>query len=152
MSTHIGLIRFHEATIAVPEKQPVVESLVESFGFSVGPEIVQEEAPEQIRFRNLTVLGQPSIAVIEPTAADSPVGRFLDRNRPGLFSLSFRVGDLARYSELLRATGVKLLFDEPKRVVNARIGEHVYPQAVINWVPPQPATGGVLFELQEIRD
>ncbi|NED90531.1 methylmalonyl-CoA epimerase, partial [Streptomyces sp. SID11233] len=70
---------------------------------------------------------------------DSPIARFLDRNGPGLQQLAYTVADVEAASDRLRAQGMRLLYDAPRRgTADSRI----------NFVHPKDA-GGVLVELVE---
>ena len=68
---------------------------------------------------------------------DSPIGRFLDRNGPGIQQMAYRVADIDAACAALREKGVRLLYDDPRRgTAGSRI----------NFVHPRDA-GGVLVEL-----
>jgi methylmalonyl-CoA/ethylmalonyl-CoA epimerase len=83
--------------------------------------------------------GATQIQLLAPLREDSAITKFLDRNGPGLQQLAFRVTDVDAASEILRAKGLRLLYDTPRRgTANSRI----------NFVHPTDA-GGVLVELVE---
>jgi len=68
---------------------------------------------------------------------DSAIAKFLDRSGPGLQQLAYTVADVEAASAALRARGLRLLYDEPRRgTAGSRI----------NFVHPKDA-GGVLVEL-----
>jgi methylmalonyl-CoA/ethylmalonyl-CoA epimerase len=80
-----------------------------------------------------------AIQLLAPLRPDSPIGKFLDRNGPGLQQLAYRVTDIDAACAALRDKGVRLLYDAPRRgTANSRI----------NFVHPRDA-GGVLVELVE---
>ncbi|HZV84871.1 MAG TPA: VOC family protein, partial [Brevundimonas sp.] len=65
--------------------------------------------------------------------------RFLDRSGPGVQQVAYTVRDVVATSAALRAKGLRLLYDEPRRgTAGSRI----------NFVHPKDA-GGVLVELVE---
>jgi len=70
---------------------------------------------------------------------DTTIGRFLDRHGPGLQQLAYRVSDVEAAAAALRAAGLRLLYEEPRR---GTAGSRV------NFVHPKDA-GGVLVELVE---
>ncbi len=83
--------------------------------------------------------GGAAIQLLAPLRPDSPIGKFLDRNGPGLQQLAYRVTDIDAACAALRDKGVRLLYDAPRRgTANSRI----------NFVHPRDA-GGVLVELVE---
>jgi len=78
-----------------------------------------------------------AVQLLAPLRADSPIAKFLDRNGPGIQQMAYRVADIEATSAALRAKGVRLLYDEPRRgTAGSRI----------NFVHPKDA-GGVLVEL-----
>jgi methylmalonyl-CoA/ethylmalonyl-CoA epimerase len=80
-----------------------------------------------------------AIQLLAPLRPDSPIGKFLDRNGPGIQQMAYRVTDIEATSAALRAKGVRLLYDEPRRgTADSRI----------NFLHPKDA-GGVLVELVE---
>jgi methylmalonyl-CoA epimerase len=81
-------------------------------------------------------LGGPRIELLEPTQADSVIGKFLEKRGEGLHHIAIRVSDLNASVERLRASGARLL-NEPR----AGAGGHLYV-----FVHPA-STGGVLIEL-----
>ena len=81
-------------------------------------------------------LGEPRIELLEPTAAESVIGKFLEKRGEGLHHVAIRVPDLNASVERLKAAGARLL-NEPR----AGAGGHFYV-----FVHPS-STGGVLLEL-----
>lgn len=79
------------------------------------------------------------IQLLAPLTATSPIAIFLDRRGPGVQQVAYRVADVDAASATLRANGLRLLYDEPRR---GTAGSRV------NFVHPRDA-GGVLVELVE---
>jgi methylmalonyl-CoA/ethylmalonyl-CoA epimerase len=83
--------------------------------------------------------GGAAIQLLAPLRPDSAIGKFLDRNGPGIQQMAYRVADIEATSDALRAQGKRLLYPEPRRgTAGSRI----------NFVHPKDA-GGVLVELVE---
>lgn len=80
-----------------------------------------------------------TIELLEPTRADSPVARFLARRGPGLHHISFEVEDLAATLALLKARGVRLIDETPRRGAQGHLVAFLHPEAA----------GGVLVELTQ---
>ena len=81
--------------------------------------------------------GSVQIQLIAPLDDSSTIAKFIDKRGPGIQQLAYRVSDLDALSERLRAKGVRLLYDAPRRgTANSRI----------NFIHPKDA-GGVLVEL-----
>jgi methylmalonyl-CoA epimerase len=81
-------------------------------------------------------LGEPRIELLEPTEADSVIGKFLERRGEGLHHVAIRVPDLNAAVERLRGSGARLL-NEPRAGAGGRLYVFVHPAS----------TGGVLLEL-----
>jgi methylmalonyl-CoA/ethylmalonyl-CoA epimerase len=77
------------------------------------------------------------VQLLAPLTPDSTIARFLDRNGPGLQQVAYRVDDVEATAATLRAKGVRLLYDAPRR---GTAGSRV------NFIHPKDA-GGVLVEL-----
>ena len=101
----------------------------------VGPPVREVVPEEKMRMATLPV-GDSSIELLEPTEADSPVGRFLAKRGPGLHHVALRTSDLAVAVERLKSAGAKLV-GEPRRGAGGRLYVFVHPVFA----------GGVLLEL-----
>ncbi len=99
---------------------------------------VEEVPSEQVKVA-MFPLGETRIELLEPTAADSPVGRFLRKRGEGIHHLAFEVEDIEAACEELRSAGVKLVYEAPRR------GEG---GSWVNFIHPS-STSGVLIELRE---
>lgn len=86
--------------------------------------------------------GNAIVELTEPTGPDTPVGRFLAKNKPGLHHLCFAVNDIRGEVARLKAAGVEFVNEEP------RIGAAGLP---IVFLQPR-SCGGVLVELVERAD
>ena len=117
-----------------------VRSLDEALRFyrdQLGLDVAMREtvAQEKVNVAMLPV-GEPRIELLEPTEADSVIGKFLEKRGEGLHHVALKVPDLNAAVERLRASGARLL-NEPR----AGAGGHLYV-----FVHPS-STGGVLLEL-----
>ncbi|MBW0092979.1 methylmalonyl-CoA epimerase [Pseudonocardia sp. KRD-184] len=102
---------------------------------------VETNEEQGVREAMLSAPGDAGAAIqlLAPLRPDSPIGKFLDRNGPGIQQMAYRVTDIEATSAALRAKGVRLLYDEPRRgTADSRI----------NFLHPKDA-GGVLVELVE---
>ncbi len=127
---HVGL--------AVADLDEAIAFYARTFGLACIHQEVNEE--QGVREAMLAVADSGScIQLLAPLRPDSPIGRFLARNGEGIQQLAFRVTDIDRASERLRAAGVRLLYDAAKR---GTAGSRV------NFVHPKDC-GGVLVELVE---
>lgn len=137
---HAWVSRIDHVGIAVVDLDAAIDFYARTFGLSVAHEEVNEE--QGVREAMLSVGDSGSwIQLLSPLSSDSPIGRFLDRNGPGIQQMAYTVTDIDAVCEHLRSTGVRLLYDEPK------VGT---AGSLINFTHPKD-TGGVLIELVEHR-
>ena len=122
---HIGI-----AVRSIAEARKLYESL--------GLAVVHEETIEQERVRTAMIpAGDARIELLEPTADDSPIGKFLAKHGPGLHHIAVHVEDISGALETLKAQGARLISDE----IQIGAGGHLY-----FFVHPASA-GGVLLEI-----
>ncbi|ATQ27262.1 glyoxalase [Rhodococcus ruber Chol-4] len=127
--------------IAVPDLDAALTWYAENLGLVSTHEEVNEE--QGVREAMLSVPGSPegatAIQLLAPLNENSTIAKFIDRSGPGLQQLAYRVSDIDAVSTELRARGVRLLYDAPRRgTADSRI----------NFLHPKDA-GGVLVELVE---
>ncbi len=127
--------------IAVPDLDEAIAFQRDTFGLEVAHS--EENAEQGVREAMLRAPGDATgatqIQLLAPLREDSTIAKFLDKNGPGLQQLAYRVTDVEAAMEALRAKGLRLLYDEPRRgTADSRI----------NFVHPKDA-GGVLVELVE---
>lgn len=133
----IDLLRIDHVGIAVPDLDAAKTFYAETFGLRVVHEETNEE--QGVREAMLAVGDGPRLQLLAPARPDSAIAKFLDRGGPGLQQLAYTVADVEAASAALRARGLRLLYDTPRRgTAGSRI----------NFVHPKDA-GGVLVELVE---
>jgi methylmalonyl-CoA/ethylmalonyl-CoA epimerase len=96
-----------------------------------------EEVAEQKVKVAFFQIGASKIELLEPTASDSPVAKFLEKNGPGIHHIAYEVADIEAAIARLEADGARMIDRTP------RCGAH---GARIAFVHPK-ASGGVLTEL-----
>ena len=127
--------------IAVPDLDVAIKWYHDHLGMIVLHEEVNDE--QGIREAMLAVRGAPrgsaQVQLMAPLDETSTIAKFLDKRGAGLQQFAYRVSDLEALSDKLRADGIRLLYDVPRRgTSNSRI----------NFIHPKDA-GGVLVELVE---
>ncbi|MFF5080093.1 methylmalonyl-CoA epimerase [Actinoplanes sp. NPDC000266] len=136
-SPDVGLLRIDHVGIAVADLDEALVFYAETFGLRS----VHEETNEEQGVREaMLAVGDgsgPRLQLLAPARPDSAIAKFLDRSGPGLQQLAYTVADVEAASAALRARGLRLLYDTPKRGTAG---------SLINFVHPKDA-GGVLVEL-----
>jgi methylmalonyl-CoA/ethylmalonyl-CoA epimerase len=98
-----------------------------------------EEVPgEQVRVAMIPC-GAVRIELLEPTAPDSPIARFLERRGPGIHHLCLRAGDVVAVDRTLREAGCELVRGAPGPGAGGALVQFLHPRS----------TGGVLLELSQ---
>ncbi len=126
--------------IAVPDLDAAIAFYEESFGFR----LIHEELNEQQGVREAMVAigdSDTCLQLLAPLSPTSAIATFLDRSGPGIQQLAYRVRDIDAAMAAVRAQGMRLLYDEPRRGT---------ADSLINFIHPKDA-GGVLVELVEPR-
>ena len=120
-----------------------VANLEEALAFYRDALGLEVSAPAEVPTERVRVtfvpVGEPALELLEPTASDSVVARYLDRRGPGIHHITLLVDDLAAVLARLKARGVRLLDDTP------RAGAH---GSRVAFVHPSSAHG-VLVELKQ---
>ena len=131
-------VRERLARLAIDHLGIAVNSLDQSLPFyqSLGLAATREEVPHEKVNVALLPTGESRIELLEPTAPDSPISKFLEKRGPGLHHVALRVPDLDAAIGALKASGARLL-NEPRRGAGGHLYVFVHPAS----------TGGVLLEL-----
>jgi len=124
--------------VAVSDLDAAVQFYEATFGMHKVHEEVNEA--QGVREAMLAVGDSGSfVQLLAPLRADSPIGRFLENSGPGLQQVAYRVADIEAVAGVLRAKGLRLLYEQAQPgTAGARI----------NFIHPKDA-GGVLVELVE---
>jgi methylmalonyl-CoA/ethylmalonyl-CoA epimerase len=100
-----------------------------------------EDVPSQRVRAHFLHAGEATIELVEPTADDSPIAKFIARRGPGLHHVCLRVDDIVAALAELKAKGVRLIDETP------RPGAH---QSLVAFIHPS-STHGVLVELKQVQ-
>lgn len=120
-----------------------VSSLTEALAFYRDALGLEVEAPEEVASQRVRAhfipTGEGALELLEPTADDSPIARYLARRGPGIHHIALRVDDIVAALAHLKSRGVRLIDETP------RPGAH---GSLIAFVHPSSAHG-VLVELTQ---
>jgi methylmalonyl-CoA epimerase len=120
-----------------------VRSIEESSTFyrdGLGLEMSATERVEDQKVRvALFPVGEARIELLEPFAADTPVGRFIAKRGEGLHHICYEVEDLSSKLEELSSRGVRVLEGYPRPGAEGKLVAFLHPASA----------NGVLVELVE---
>lgn len=80
---------------------------------------------------------ESEIELLEATDDDSPVAKFIEKKGEGIHHIAIRVDDVAHAIEELKAAGVRMIDEAPRRGAGGAMIAFAHPKS----------TGGVLLEL-----
>ena len=101
-------------------------------------EVVESEGVVTSFFK----IGDSKIELVAATNLESPIAKYLEKNRVGMHHLAFDVDDIKKEMIRLKSEGIRLLNDIPKKGADNKLICFLHPKD----------TNGVLIELcQEIK-
>ena len=122
--------------IAVKDLDGALALYAEAFEMPLAHrETVGEQGVEAV----LLDAGETHVELLRPLAPETPVGRFLDRNGPGLHHVAYRVTDIEATLAQLGRRGIELIDSEPRTGIRKSRVAFLHPRA----------TGSVLTEIVE---
>ncbi len=97
---------------------------------------MEEVAEQQVRVAFFEV-GESKIELLEPTTAESPIAKFLEKNGPGIHHVAYEVENIDTAITKLESEGARMIDKAP------RLGAHGVRIAFIH----PKSSNGVLTEL-----
>jgi methylmalonyl-CoA epimerase len=126
--------RIDHIGVAVEEIDPAIELYRDSFELDVAHrETVQEQGVEAV----LLDVGENHVELLAPLSSDTPVGKFLERQGPGLHHVAYQVDDIDAALAACRQAGLRLIDEQPRTGIRGSRVAFLHPRA----------TGGVLTEI-----
>lgn len=117
----------HHLGLAVRDLDEAVETYERLFGGRLElREMLADQGVEAASVR----IGGGRLELLAATAADTPVGRFLDRRGPGMHHVAYEVDDVGTVLAGLAAAGVELIDHGPRRGLFGLQVAFVHPDAV----------------------
>ena len=96
----------------------------------------EEVAEQKVKVAFLKI-GESRIELLEPTADDSPIAKFLEKNGEGIHHMAYEVTDIEAALADLKEKGVRLIDEQPRHCAHGSLIAFLHPKA----------TGGVLTEI-----
>ncbi|ASJ04957.1 MULTISPECIES: methylmalonyl-CoA epimerase [Thermococcus] len=101
-----------------------------------------EEVPDQKVRTAIIHVGESRIELLEPTAEDSPIAKFIAKRGEGIHHIALGVDNIEEHLEKLKEAGYRLIDEEPRIGAGGARIAFVHPKAVT----------GVLLELCERKE
>jgi len=115
-----------------------IEEALKFWEDALGLENVHTETVEEQKVRvAMLPIGESRIELLEPTADDSPISKFLEKRGSGIHHIAIEVPDIRAALARLKSEGARLIDEEPKIGAEGCLVAFVHPAA----------SGGVLLEL-----
>lgn len=124
--------------IAVRSIEEALKTYQSGLGFAVREIVV---VPEQKVRVAILPSGESSLELLEPTAPDSPIQRFLEKRGEGVHHLCFQVNDIQEKIAELQAGSMSLVGSASAVGAGDRKVAFLHPKS----------THGVLIELVEVK-
>jgi methylmalonyl-CoA/ethylmalonyl-CoA epimerase len=135
----IRLLNLDHVAVAVADLDQAVAEHARKYGTRpLYREVVDEQGVEEA----MLPLGGSFLQLIAPLRPDSPVGRFIERNGPGLHHLAFTVPDIVDALDHLRQEGARLIDEQPRPGGRGALIAFVHPK---DW-------SGTLIELIQLPE
>ncbi|HEU5254883.1 MAG TPA: methylmalonyl Co-A mutase-associated GTPase MeaB [Vicinamibacterales bacterium] len=122
--------------IAVQDIDKSLAFFRDALGLDV--EVPEDVASQRVRAHFIPV-GESSIELLEATASDSAIAKYVEKRGPGIHHITLRVGDIGAVLDQLKARGVRLVDQEPRPGAEGSLVAFIHPSAA----------HGVLVELKQ---
>jgi methylmalonyl-CoA epimerase len=128
--------RIDHIGVAVEQIEPALALYRDDFQLTVAHrEVVEEQGVEAV----LLDVGENHVELLAPLGADTPVGKFLAKNGPGLHHVAYQVQDIDATLGALKQAGLALIDEQPRSGIRGSRVAFMHPRA----------TAGVLTEIVE---
>jgi methylmalonyl-CoA/ethylmalonyl-CoA epimerase len=128
------LDRIDHVGIAVSD----LEEAIDLYGRVLGMPVAHRETVESQGVEAVLLdIGDGHVELLRPLAADTPVGRFVERRGDGLHHVAYAVSDIDATLAGLAERGVELIDSEPRPGIRHSLVAFVHPRS----------TGSVLTEI-----
>jgi len=125
--------------IAVKDLDAALAFYRDALGLHV--EVPEDVASQRVRAHFIPA-GQSALELLESTASDSAIAKYVGKRGPGLHHITLRVDDIGGALQQLKARGVRLIDEQPRPGAEGALVAFIHPSAA----------HGVLVELkQDVR-
>lgn len=133
------LINLDHVAIAVADLDQAIGEYRRQYGVEpLYREVVEEQGVEEA----MIPVGGSFVQLLQPLSDETPVGRFVDKNGPGLHHVAYAVPSIEDALAHLKAEGVRLIDDVPRTGGRGAKIAFVHPKEL----------AGTLIELVELDE
>lgn len=133
------VLKIDHIGIAVKNLEERMKFYTEFLGLEpAGEEVVDEQKVKVVFFP----VGDSEIELLESTAPDGPIARYIERNGEGIQHVALRVENIEDSLAFLKESGVRLIDEKPRYGAGGASIAFLHPKA----------TGGVLYEISQRED
>ena len=122
--------------IAVKDLSAALAFYRDALGLHV--EVPEDVESQRVRAHFIPV-GQSSLELLEATASDSAIEKYVEKRGPGLHHITLRVDDIRAALDQLKARGVRLVDEQPRAGAEGALVAFIHPSSA----------HGVLVELKQ---
>jgi len=122
--------------IAVKDLSAALAFYRDALGLHV--EVPEEVASQRVRAHFIPT-GEASLELLEATASDSAIAKYVEKRGPGLHHITLRVEDIRAALDQLKAKGVRLVDEQPRPGAEGALVAFIHPSSA----------HGVLVELKQ---
>jgi len=121
---------------------------IDHLGIAVNSDILglEFEGTETVQEQKVTTaffpVGDSEVELLESTAPDGPIAKYLEKRGEGIQHIAFRVDNLDQALAELKDKGIRLIDEKPRRGAGGAKIAFLHPKS----------THGVLIELSERED
>jgi methylmalonyl-CoA/ethylmalonyl-CoA epimerase len=118
--------RIDHIGVAVAELEPAIELYRDGMKLElVHREVVAEQGVEAV----LLDVGENHVELLAPLDEETPVGRFLAKQGPGLHHVAYQVTDIEATLHELKQAGMRLIDEQPRTGIRGSRVAFVHPRS-----------------------
>lgn len=129
-------VKLSHVGVAIENMAEAVEAF--SIIFSRQPDSREEVADQKVQTA-IFAAGESRVELLEATASESPIAKFIEKRGPGIHHIALQVDDIAAELRRLKAAGIRLIDETPRKGAEGALIAFIHPES----------TAGILIELQE---
>ena len=141
------VLELRTVNIAVPDLEQAAAAF-EKLGVAHNQPHFYDKPPAQMVDVAFRCPGGAGWSLISPVGDDNPVGRFLRKRGPGIYSMTLRVDDLVEAMREWGTKGLQWAHAEPAVFPNASVPPFRVEKLLMNWIKPS-SLNGILVEVVE---